>query len=70
MPPQGKNLCVTGTLFLFCRSSLTIIGTACDTWRTFVCDGVGAGNRGGGRCSNLGRCRPRLSLGMAGGKPS
>ena len=70
MLPQGENLCVTGTLFLFRRFSLTVAGTACDTWRTTVCDGVGAGNRGGGRGSNLGRRRPRLPLGMANCKSS
>ena len=46
MLPQGENLCVTGTLFLFGRPSLTVASTACDTWRTFVCDRVGARNRG------------------------
>ena len=30
MPPQEENLCVTGTLFLFGCSSLTIAGIACD----------------------------------------
>ena len=70
MPPQGDNLCVTGTLFLFGRSSLTVVGTACDTWRTSVCDGARAANRGGGRGSNLGRRRPRVLLGMTGGKSS
>ena len=70
MPPQGENLCLTGTFFLFERSSITVAGTTCDTWRTFVCDGIGAGNRGGGGGSNLGRRKPRLSLGMAGGKSS
>ena len=70
MPPQWENLCVIGTLFLFGHSSLTIAGTACDTWRTSVCDGVRTGNRGGGGGSNLGRRRPRLPLGMADGKSS
>ena len=70
MPPQGENLCVTGTLFLFGRSFLTVAGTTCDTWRTSVCDGVGTGNRGGVGGSNLGQCRPRLPLGMTGGKSS
>ena len=69
MPPQGENLCVTGTLFLFGRSFLTVAGTACDTWRTSVCDGAGA-NRGGGGGSNLGQHRPHLPLGMAGSKSS
>ena len=68
MSPQVENLCVIGTLFLFGCSSLTVIGTACDTWRTFVCDGVGVGNRGGGGSSNLGWRRSCLSLEMAGGK--
>ena len=31
MPPQEKNLCVTDTLFLCGRPSLTITGTTCDT---------------------------------------
>ena len=70
MPPQGENLCVTGTLFLFGRPSLTVAGTACDTWRTSVCDGIGAGKRGGGGGSNLSQRGPRLPLGMAGGKSS
>ena len=70
MLPQGENLCVTGTLFFFGRSSLTVVGIACDTWRTSVCDGARAGNRGGGGGSNLGRRRPRLPLEMAGGKSS
>ena len=70
MLPQGENLCVTGTLFLFGRSSLIVAGTARDTWRTFVCDGAKAGNRGGGGGSNLGWRRPRLPLEMAGGKSS
>ena len=70
MPPQGENLCVTGTLFLFGRFFLIVAGTTCDTWRTSVCDGAGVGNRGGGGNSNLGRCRPHLPLGMAGGKSS
>ena len=66
MPPQGKTLCVIGTFFLG-HSSLTIVGTTCDTWRTSVCDGAGA-NRGGGGGSNLGWCRPCLPLGMADSK--
>ena len=70
MPLQGENLCVTGTLFLFGCSSLTIASTACDTWRIFVCDGAVDGNRGGGGGSNLGRRRPRLPLGMADSKSS
>ena len=70
MSPQGENLCVTGTLFLFGRSSLTIVGIACDTWRTSVYDGTGAGNRDGSGGSNLGRHRPRLPLGMIDGKSS
>ena len=70
MPPQGENLCVTGTLFLFGRFFLIVAGTTCDTWRTSVCDGAGVGNRGGGGNSNLGRRRPHLPLGMAGGKSS
>ena len=70
MLPQGENLCVTGTLFLFERSSLTVASTTCDTWRTSVCDGIGAGNRGGGGGSNLGWRRPRLPFEMAGGKSS
>ena len=68
MPPQGENLCVIGTLFLFGRSSLTIVGIACDTWRTSIYDRVG--NRGGGGSSILGQRRPHLPLGMAGGKSS
>ena len=48
MPPQGEKLCLTCTLFFFGHSSLTIAGTACDTWRTSVCDGVRVRNRGGG----------------------
>ena len=68
MSSQGKNLCVTDTLFLFGCSSLTVPGTACDTWRTSVCDGARDGNRGGGGGSNLGQRRPRLPLGMADGK--
>ena len=48
MPPQGENLCVTGTLFLFGRPSLTVAGIACDIWRTSFCDGARVGNRGGG----------------------
>ena len=69
MLPQGENLCVIDTLCLFCCSSLTIAGTACDTWRTSVCDGDGdgAGNRGGGGGNNLGRRRPYLPLKMARG---
>ena len=70
MPPQGENLCVTGTFFVFGRSSLIVAGIACDTWRTSVCDRVGLGNRGGGGGSNLGRRRPRLPLEMDGGKSS
>ena len=70
MSPQGENLCVTDTFFLFGRSSLTVAGTACDPWRTYVCDGAGAGNRDGGGGSNLGRHRHRLPLGMAGSKSS
>ena len=70
MPLQWENLCVTGTLFLFGRSSLTVAGIACNTWRTSVCDGVRAGNRGGSGGSNLGRRRPHLPLGMAGDKSS
>ena len=70
MPPQGENLCVTGTFFVFGRSSLIVAGIACDTWRTSVCDGDRAGNRGGGGGSNLSRCRPRLFLGIASGKSS
>ena len=66
MPPQGENLCVTGTLFLFGRSFLTVAGTACDTWRTSVCDGARAGNRGCGGGSNLGRRRPHVLLEMVG----
>ena len=65
MSPQWENLCVTGTLFLFRCSFVTVVGTTCDTWRTYVCDGAGAGNRGGSGGSNLGR-----PLGMAGGKSS
>ena len=57
MPPQWENLCVTGTLFLFGRSSLTVAGIACDIWRTSVCYGARVGNRGGGGGSNLGRRR-------------
>ena len=67
MLPQGENLCVTGTLFLFGCSSLIVAGTACDTWRTFICDGDGAGNRGGGGGNNLGRRRSYLPLKMDGG---
>ena len=70
MPPQGENLCVIDTLFLFCRSSLTIAGTVCDTWKTSVCDGVGVRNRGGGGSSNLGWRWSHLPLGMVGGKSS
>ena len=70
MLPQGENLCVIGTLFLFGHSSPTIASTACDIWRTSVCDGVGAGNRGGDGCSNLGWRRSRLPLEMVGGKSS
>ena len=71
MSPQRENLCVTGTLFLFGRPSLTVAGTACDnTWRTSVYDGVRAGNRGGSGGSNLGRRRPYLPLGMADSKSS
>ena len=70
MPLQGENLCAIGTLFIFGRSSLTIACTACDTWRTLVCDGTGARNRGGGGGSNLSRRGPRLPLGMVGGKSS
>ena len=70
MSPQRENLCVTGTLFLFGRSSLTVADTACDPWRTFVCDRVRARNRGGSGGSNLGRCRPRLPLGMVDVKSS
>ena len=70
MPPQGENLCVIDTLFLFGRSSLIVAGTICDTWKTSVCDGAGTGNRGGVGGSNLGQCRPRLPLGMTGGKSS
>ena len=68
MPLQGDNICVTGTLFFFGRSSLTVTGTACDTWRTYVYNGVEAGNRGGGGGSNLGRHRPYIPLGMVNGK--
>ena len=68
MPPQEENLCVTGTLIIFGHSSLIIASTACDTWRTSVCDG--AGNRGGGGGTNLSRRKPRLSLGMANSKSS
>ena len=70
MLPQGENLCVIGTLFLFGRSFLTVAGTGCDTWRTSICDRTRAGNRSGGGGSNLGRRRPRLPLGMTGGKSS
>ena len=70
MPPQRENLCVTGTLFLFGHSSLTIADTACDKWKISVCDGAGTGNRGGGGGSNLGRHRLRQPLGMADGKSS
>ena len=70
MLPQGENLCVTGTLFLFGRSSLTVAGIACDIWRTSVCYGARVGNRGGGGGSNLGQRKPRLPLGMAGSKSS
>ena len=70
MSPQGENLCVIGTLFLFRRSSLTVACIACDTWRTSVCDGNRAGNRGGGGGSNLSRHKPSLPIGMAGGKSS
>ena len=70
MPPEEDNLCVTGTLFLFGCSSLTVISTACDTWRTSVYDGAEARNKNGGEDSNLGRRRPRLLLGMAGSKSS
>ena len=68
MSPQVENLCVTGTLFLFGCSSLIVVGTVCDTWRTFVCDGVGVGNRGSGGSSNLGWRRSCLPLKMVGGK--
>ena len=57
-------------LFLFGRSSLTVASNTCDTWRTSVCDEAGVGNRGGSGGSNLGRRRPHLPLGMAGGKSS
>ena len=70
MLPQGENLCVTDTLFFFGFSFLTVAGIACDTWRTSVCDGVGAGNRGGDGCSNLGWRRSRLPLEMVRGKSS
>ena len=70
MSPQGENLCVIGTLFLFRRSSLTVACIACDTWRTSVCDGAVAGNKVGGGGSNLSRRRPCLPLGMTGGKSS
>ena len=67
MSPQVENLCVTGTLFLFGCSSLIVVGTACDTWRTSVCDGAGA-NRGGGGGSNLSQCRSHLPFKMVGDK--
>ena len=70
MLPQGENLCVIGTLFLFVHSSPTIASTACDIWRTSVCDGVGAGNRGGDGFNNLGWRRSCLPLEMVEGKSS
>ena len=74
MPPQGENLCIIGTLFIFRHSSLTIAGIAYDTWKTSICDGAEIGNRGGNRGSskgsNLGRHRPCLFLRMVGGKSS
>ena len=70
MPPQGENLCVTGTIVIFGHSSLIVAGTACETWRISVCDGARAGNRGGGGGSNLGQLRPRLPLEMVGSKSS
>ena len=67
MPPQRENLCIIGTLFLFCHPSLIVAGSTCDTRGTPVCDGDG--NRGG-EDSNLGWHRPHLPLRMARGKSS
>ena len=65
MPSQGENQCITGTLFLLGCPSLIIVGTACDTWRTFVYDRARYRGGGGG---NLGQRKSHQFLGMARGK--